>query len=119
MPTRFLFNMDGPRVYKQAARHLRPFVDRLFADTGLHLSDMDLVIPHQASAPALELVRRRLELPRDKWMTIVQDFGNCVAASIPMALHQAIRQERLQRGQRVLLLGTGAGISVGGAVLDY
>lgn len=116
---RFLFNMDGPRVYKQAVRHLAPFVERLLEGTELRMSDMDLVVPHQASAPALELVRRRLDIPQHRWMTIVATHGNCVAASMPMALHEAIRRERLVRGQRVLLLGTGAGISVGGAVLEY
>ena len=114
-----LFEMDGKAVFKLSANVLPGFVDRMFQDAGLTLADIDLVVPHQASPAALWLMQRRLNVPADKWMVIAHDHGNTVAASIPLALHEAVRQGRLARGQRVMLLGTSAGFSMGAMVLDY
>ncbi len=114
-----LFEMDGKAVFKLSANVLPGFVQRLFDASGLTMADIDLVVPHQASPAALWLMQRRLEIPAEKWMVIAHDHGNTVAASIPLALHEAIRQGRLKRGQRVLLLGTSAGFSMGALVLDY
>lgn len=114
-----LFEMDGRALYRQSAAMLPGFVERLLGPLGLRLGDLDLVVPHQASPAALALVQRRLGLPDERWMAIAPDFGNVIAASIPLALHEAVLRGRLQRGMRVLLLGTSAGLSVGGMVLEY
>jgi 3-oxoacyl-[acyl-carrier-protein] synthase-3 len=115
----YLFRMDGKRVFKTASTYLPPFMERFFADSGLTMRDVDLVVPHQASLPAMALIQRKLEIPPERWMTILSDHGNCVAASIPLALNQAIVEGRLRRGQRALLLGTGAGLTIGAVLLRY
>ena len=114
-----LFEMDGKAVFKLSANVLPGFVERMFTAHGLTMEEIDLVIPHQASPAALWLMQRRLGIPEAKWMVIAHDHGNTVAASIPLALHEAVAQGRLQRGQRVMLLGTSAGFSMGALVLDY
>ena len=63
--------------------------------------------------------RRRLRLPREKVVDIFEDRGNQVSASLPSALHEAIATGRLTRGQTALLVGTGAGVTMGGVVLRY
>lgn len=113
------FEMDGRGVFKLSAAVLAEFVPRFFAQAGLTLEDVALVVPHQASLAALYLVQRRLGVPDAKWMLTAPEYGNTIAASIPMALDLAISTGRLQRGQNVMLLGTSAGFSVGAAVLSY
>ena len=120
-PTRLedhLFAMDGPGVYKMALRRVRPLVQGLLADLGLTPDDVDWVVPHQASGPGLEMLPR-LGFPAERTVNIIGQFGNCVAASIPMALAHLAASGRVERGQRVLLLGTGAGFSVAGALLRW
>ncbi|MBP7578387.1 MAG: beta-ketoacyl-ACP synthase III [Candidatus Obscuribacter sp.] len=118
-PTSFLFTMDGKGLYKMAAQMLPGLVQQLLSDSKLTVNDIDLVIPHQASLSALELTRRNLGFTQAKWMNILENHGNTIAASIPMALHEAIVQKKLVRGQLALLLGTAAGFSVGGLLFRY
>ena len=117
-PRDFLFEMDGPRLFRLAAEALPAFARRLCADAGLALDDVDVVVPHQASAATLRLLGRRLGVA-DRIVSIVETHGNCIAASIPLALDHAIGTGRLRRGQTALLIGTSAGVSLGGLVLRY
>ncbi len=109
------FRMDGAAAYRIAAKHMPPFIDHLLGEAGWTWSDVDLVIPHQASGHALELMRRKFDIPEDKLINILATHGNQVAASLPSALHAASAAGRLKPGTRVLMIGTGAGISIAGA----
>lgn len=117
-PEDSLFSMDGPGVYKMALRRVRPLVQELLAGQGLTPAEVDWVVPHQASGPGLSMLPR-LGFAEERIVNIVGEFGNCVAASIPMALAHLAGSGRLRRGQTLLLLGTGAGFSVAGAVLRW
>jgi 3-oxoacyl-[acyl-carrier-protein] synthase III len=117
-PEDSLFTMDGPGVYKMALRHVRPLVQALLKDHGLTPADVDWLVPHQASGPGLSMLPR-IGFPAERIVNIVGQFGNCVAASIPMALAHLAAGGRVRRGQRVLLLGTGAGFSVAGALIRW
>lgn len=118
-PENFLFSMDGKGIYRLASQILPSFVERMLAECQLTMAEMDLVIPHQASLMSMQLMRKHLGVPEDKWMAIVENHGNTIAASVPMALHEAVAGGKLQRGDRVMLLGTSAGFSVGGIILEY
>ena len=118
-PEYFLFRMDGKALYRLSAEILPGFVERLLQLSGLTMEDIQLVIPHQVSIEWLGLTRKQLGIPEQKWMTIARDHGNTLAASVPMALYEAIKQDKIKRGDRLLLLGTSAGFSVGGIVLEY
>ena len=115
----FLFHMDGPGVFRLAAERIGPFVTRLVGDAPDRWAGIDLVIPHQGSLLAMRHLRQRLGIPEEKLIEIAADHGNLIAASLPLALHEAIRSGRLQRGQIAMLLGTSAGVSLGGALLRY
>lgn len=114
-----LFKMDGARAYRTAVAHITPFLASLLDDAGVTLDEINLVAPHQASGHALALMKQRLGLNDGRVMEILGEAGNQVAASMPNALVCAIERGRVSRGDKVLLLGTGAGVSLGGAVLTY
>lgn len=113
-----LFHMAGRELLRVVRRRMPPFLERVSPGLTRGLGSIDLVVPHQASLVGLRLLDA-FDWPREQVVRILEKVGNCVAASIPLALHDAIRHDRLRRGQRVLLLGTGAGISLGAAILTY
>jgi 3-oxoacyl-[acyl-carrier-protein] synthase-3 len=114
-----VFRMDGHAVFHLAGGRLAAFVKDLVSASGVPLESMPVVVPHQASAHALRFTRRQLRLRADQMVDIYAQHGNQVAASLPSALHEAIASRRLQRGDHALLIGTGAGVSLGGVVLCY
>jgi len=113
------FRMDGKGVFKLAAAHLPAFVERLLECAKLTRDQLDWIVPHQASQLALSHLSKRLGFAHHKVINIFAEHGNQVAASLPTALDIAIRDGRIQRGHRLLLLGAGAGLSLGGVVLEY
>ena len=112
-----LFEMDGPAIFRQAARLIGPFLDTLFTDSDIQRSSVDLVIPHQASKHALEQLTR-LGFSRERVYSNLETRGNCVAASIPLALVEAWEAGKLEGHQKVLLVGTAAGLMLGGVLLE-
>src|SRR5690606_9944944 len=102
----FRFAMDGPRLHRIASRHLPALVKRVLAAAPWPLGELQ-VVPHQASGPALELMARRLGLPRKRMHVTIHEHGNIVAAGIPYALHRA--GDHIAAGSPVMLLGTAAG----------
>ncbi len=117
-PEHHVAHMDGTRVFRMAFPLVKDLLRRLLDESGLGVDDIDLVVPHQASGPALDALPR-LGFDAQRIVNIVADYGNCIAASLPMALAHADAAGRLRRGNHVLLLGTGAGLSVAGAVLRW
>ena len=113
-----LFHMEGNHLLRAVLPKLRPFVKKFLGDCGCKLEDIDLIVPHQASASGMSVLSR-LGFPETKIVNILSDYGNCVAASIPMALSIANHQGRIQHGDRILLLGTAAGLSIGAALIRW
>ncbi len=113
-----LFHMEGPKVYRMARQYIDSFLEKLRPGLSKGLGDIRLVIPHQASLFALRALRRN-NVPDDQVMITLDRFGNCVASSIPITLYEAVRERRMNRGDQVLVAGTGAGLSLGGMILTY
>lgn len=113
------FHMDGGKAFKLASRHLPRFLQRLLKKAGMGLGSIGCVIPHQASAQALQHATRNLWLPSERVIDIFARTGNQIAASIPTALDHAVRSGRLLRGDTALLMGTSAGISLGGMMVRF
>jgi len=118
-PEDYLFRMDGPGVFRLAAGVFPAFLDRLLRTAGCSREAIDCIIPHQASYLGLRFLTQRLGLDPERVVQILPTHGNQVSASLPSTLHAAVSTGRLQRGQLGLLLGTGAGISLGAALLRY
>lgn len=115
----FLFDMNGRAIFKMSSKLIPNFIEKLFSQTTISMKDINMVIPHQASAAAMKIIRRKLNVSEDRFMNIIENYGNMIAASIPMALYQAIKQKKVTRGDKLLLLGTSAGLSIGGMILEY
>ncbi|KQQ55585.1 3-oxoacyl-ACP synthase [Pseudomonas sp. Leaf127] len=113
------FSMQGKGVFRLASRHLPTLTNDLLDQAGLTQDQIDWVIPHQASQQAMKHASRRLGFAPEKVIDIFSHHGNQVAASLPTALDIAIRDQRIQRGQTLMLIGTGAGLSIGGMILEY
>ncbi len=111
--------MDGRRVFKFATRKMTDAVINVVQASGLSWDDIDLVIPHQANARIIELAVRRLGIEEEKVMVNVDRYGNTSAASIPLALCDALDEGRLQSGRHVVLVGFGAGLTWAAAVLHW
>ncbi len=117
-PASRYFEMDGRGAYRFAARQLPGFWQALLQEAGVAAGELRCLVPHQASGGGLDHVVQALGMPVERVVRILQDVGNQVAASLPHALHHACC-ERLQRGDAFALLGTGAGLAIGGMVLRY
>ena len=113
------FRMDGQAAFRAAAQRLPRFLREVMAEARLGIDQLACIIPHQASGAALNHGLARLGLPQDKVVQVFATQGNQIAASLPSMLHHAIASGRLQRGEHVLLIGTSAGLSLGGMVLRY
>ena len=114
-----LFHMDGPRLFRTVSRELPRFITSLLGHASLTTEQLRLVVPHQASRLALDHLAKRLHIDAARTVDILADFGNQVAASLPSALHHAIVGKRLDRGDPIMLIGTGAGVTIGGIVMVY
>lgn len=113
------FEMEGRPTYKLAAERLPPFLNTLLASAHLRLEEVDTWVPHQASGHAITHLQSVLGLPAERMIVTLETLGNQVSASLPIALHRAVLGGRIQSGSVVALLGAGAGMSFGGAVLTY
>ncbi len=113
-----LFHMDGPAVLRMVREIGDDFLEELYPGLSKGLVDIDAVVPHQASKMGL-LMLTRFGWPEEKIMRTLEWLGNCVAASIPATLYEAVRSGRIRRGDKVLLAGTGAGLYIGGLVFTY
>lgn len=113
------FRMDGPGLFRATARHFRPFIDTLFEQAEVAAADIDCVIPHQASRAAIDHLIHAARLPRERVIDKFAEVGNLIATSIPFTLDHARRTGRLKPGELGLIVGSSAGVSLGGAVIRW
>jgi 3-oxoacyl-[acyl-carrier-protein] synthase-3 len=111
------FRMKGRDIYRLAAMVLPGFLERLMQHAGIESQQVDTWVTHQASGHAIHHLQEWLALPAERIVKTLPTCGNQIAASLPVALHNARVNGRLRSGQYVALLGSGAGLSLGGAVL--
>lgn len=117
--TDYLFAMDGLGMMKLVAREMPGFLDGLLSEAGVTAAEIDVVVPHQASGLGLRFLRERLPVRPEAVVDILGERGNQVSASMPTALAHAVETGRLRRGGLCLLIGTGAGLLFGGAIVRY
>lgn len=113
------FMMQGPLAFRFVLREMQQFVEQFLAELGWQNSEIDAVIPHQANRHAIEQVQARLGFQPDQVISNLATRGNCVSVSVPLALAEAVAAGRIQRGNRLVLLGSGAGITLGAVALIY
>jgi 3-oxoacyl-[acyl-carrier-protein] synthase-3 len=112
-------HMDGGAVYRFAVRVFEEVAHEVLDLAGLKVSDVDWFVPHQANIRIMEATARRLGLPVEKVIATVDHHGNTSAASIPLALDEAVRDGRIRPGQTLLLEGVGGGFTWGAVLLRW
>jgi 3-oxoacyl-[acyl-carrier-protein] synthase-3 len=111
--------MDGREVFKHAVTRMPEVVDEALAANGLTRDDIDLLVPHQANLRISQMVQRRLGLSDAQVINNVQRYGNTTAATIPIALGEAVRDGRLRRGDLLCLVAFGSGFTWGSALIRW
>ncbi len=114
-----LLQMDGGVVFKFAVKILEEIALETLAAAGLQKSDVDWLIPHQANIRIIQATAKKLGLSMDRVITTVDRHANTSAASVPLALDEAVRDGRIQPGQHVLLEGVGGGFTWGAVLLKW
>ncbi len=112
-------HMDGREVFKHAAVRMPEAVREALAANDLSVEDIDVVIPHQANLRITQAVQKALGLPDDKVVSNIQRYGNTTAASIPIALHEAVEEGRIREGSLVCLTAFGSGFTWGSALIRW
>ncbi len=118
-PRDYLFRMDGRGLARLAMDRLPGFIDKVLAEAGVARSELACVIPHQASRLGLKFLRRWLGPQGPVMIDILADHGNQVTASLPTALHVAVTEGHLRRGDLALMVGTAAGFGMGAMLFRY
>lgn len=111
--------MAGNEVYKFAVRIMGNAAEEALRKAGVDKSEIDLLVPHQANIRIIQSALNRLDLPQEKCMINLDKYGNVSAASIPIALAEAVEQNRVNEGDRIVLVGFGGGLTWGASVLVW
>ena len=112
-------HQDGQAVYKFAVRKMAEASEAVLARNGVTGKDLSLFIPHQANKRIILSTADRLGLPLERVVINIDRFGNTTAATIPMAMQTALEENRLKKGDLVLLVSVGAGFTVGATLLQW
>ncbi len=111
--------MEGREVFRHAVSNMESTIQYLLEQEGLNANQLDWLIPHQANIRILHAIAERLSFPKEKVIQTVSQHGNTSAASIPLALHSAVRSGQIRQGERVILTAFGGGLTWGGVLLRY
>ena len=111
--------MNGREVFRFATRVMASATREVVESAGWTLEQVDLVVPHQANLRIIESAARGLHLPMDKFVVNLQDYGNTSTASIPLAVCEAVETGKIKPGDRIVLVGFGAGLTWGALSLEW
>lgn len=111
--------MEGREVFKHAVTAMGDAAEHILTKNNLTGDDIDLLIPHQANMRIINATAKRVGLPLEKVYVNVQDYGNTSAASIPIAMNEALEKGRLKPGDRCMLVAFGGGFTWGSAIVQF
>ena len=111
--------MDGLEVFSFSIKQVPILVQDILIKNNLSFEDVDLFVFHQASQIILKSLQRKLNIPKEKMMYNLENFGNTVSSTIPIALKEAEKQKKIKKGSKVLIAGFGIGFSWSGTILFY
>ena len=112
------FHMHGAAVFKFAVTAIKETIEKLLKENQLTLEDIDLIIPHQANKRIIDKVVKDLSASSEQFFLNVSEYGNTSAASIPIALNEAMNKQIVKSGDRVMLIGFGGGLTWGGCIVS-
>lgn len=111
--------MDGPNVFLFSVEIVEKMYSQLIEKYQCSIDNIDLIVPHQANKHILDYVKKKLKIPSEKLYVNMKNVGNTVSASIPIALKMAEEEDKLKKGDKVMLLGFGVGYSWAGTIITY
>ncbi len=115
----YYLKMNGHETFKVAVRGLEQAIVDLLKACRMKTDDVDLVIPHQANMRIIETVARKLDFPMKRIFVNIEKYGNTSAASIPMALHEAVHEKRIKDGDTILTAAFGSGLTWGANLIRW
>jgi 3-oxoacyl-[acyl-carrier-protein] synthase-3 len=111
--------MNGRAVYNFAVKTVTDTIEKLMAQEGISIGDVALIVPHQANARIVQAAGKRLNIPAEKFFLNIEEYANTSAASIPIALDELNRTGKLRRGDILMTLGFGGGLTYGGNLIIW
>lgn len=115
----YYIHLDGSEVFKRAVTGMKTLCEQLLERQGISADEVDLVIPHQANARIISALRTRMKLPKEKVFVNIAEYGNTSAATIPVALCEALESGHLKAGDLVLSCAFGAGLTSAAALIRW
>ncbi|GGD62922.1 3-oxoacyl-ACP synthase [Emticicia aquatilis] len=113
------FAMNGRKLLRLAKTHLPDFIDAFFEDIPIKMEETNAIIPHQASKLGVSILSSLYKVKENQVLGNLATYGNCIAASIPLVLHDAVESGAIKRGDICFIIGTAAGFSIGGLLLKF
>ena len=111
--------MNGRRVYNFAVEVVSKTITKLLDDAGITIDDIKYIVPHQANVRILEAVSKRTSIPIEKFYMNIEEYANTSSASIPLALNEAVEKGYIKRGDYIILVGFGGGLTYGGTLIKW
>ncbi len=111
--------MQGQELFKVAVNSMAEAVEEVLKKAGVKIEDVDLVVPHQANDRIMSAVAKKLEIPKDKIFVNIDKYGNMSAASIAVALYEAVHSKKIKKGDTVVLVAFGAGLVSAANVIKW
>jgi 3-oxoacyl-[acyl-carrier-protein] synthase-3 len=115
----YSFKMKGKQMLRLAKKEIPLFMNSFFSDLPINLEEVEVIIPHQASKMGMVLFDKLYSFKEGQVKESLSNYGNCIAASIPLTLYDCIKSGEIKRGDLCFLSGTSAGFSIGGVLLKY
>lgn len=113
------FVFDGPKVQEFVLEMLTEAIAKTAETAGIGYDEIDLIIPHQANGRIVKIPARNLHIPPEKFFINVAKYGNMSNASIPVAIHEALKQGRIKPGSKVMVVGFGGGLTWGSTLINW
>lgn len=111
--------MNGRAVYNFAVKNVTGTIEQLLSEENITIDDIDRIVPHQANARIIQAAAKRLGIPEEKFFMNIEEYANTSAASIPIALDELNRSGGIARGDLILTIGFGAGLTYGGGLIVW
>ena len=118
-PKKVYMQIKGREVYQQAIRRITETVNNCLDTCNLSIDDISMLVSHQMNARIIESAAKRLKLPNEKVFININEYGNTSAASVPIAFDECVRKGKIKRGDIVLLVAFGAGLTWGANVIEF
>ncbi len=119
IPENYKIQMDGREVFKFAVRTMTKGVEKLLEDAKCSIEDIKYIIPHQANYRIIESAVKKLGISEEKFYINLDRYGNTSGASIAIALDEMVQKNMLKTGDKILLIGFGAGLTYGGLIIEW